>query len=208
VISPAFIAHWRSGAPWATDPQVEDALIRSSALLELFSAPTLASAFAVRGGTALHNLVLPAPLRSSDDRDLVQVTPGPLGTVVTARRRRLDPLRGPSAFERSPIPPSVIDRFPSEIPPAPRLRFTIEINTREPVSVLGSQARPFHLASPWATGTAEITTSHPDELCATQIIRPTFRYDSLPLLPPNAASDPDGADERVRDAVMDRWPVA
>ena len=88
------------------------------------------------------------------------------------------------------------------------MRFTIEINTREPVSVLGSQARPFHLASPWASGAAKITTCHPDELCATQIIRPAFRYDSLPLLPPNAASDPDGADERVRDAVIDRWPVS
>ena len=27
MISPAFIAHWRSGAPWATDPQVEHDLI-------------------------------------------------------------------------------------------------------------------------------------------------------------------------------------
>ena len=74
----------------------------------MVSDPTRASAFAVRGGTALHTLVLPAPLRSSDNRDLVQVTPGPLGTVVTARRRRLDPRLGPSAFERSPIPHSVI----------------------------------------------------------------------------------------------------
>jgi len=84
----------------------------------MVSDPTLASAVAVRGGTARSTLVLPAALRSSDNRDLVPVTPAPLGTVVTARRRRLDPLRGPSAFERSPIPPSVIDRFPSEIPPA------------------------------------------------------------------------------------------
>ena len=125
MISPAFIAHWRSGAPWATDPQVEDALIRSSALLELFSAPTLASAFAVRGGTALHTLVLPAPLRSSDNRDLVQVTPGPLGTVVTARRRRLDPRLGPSAFKRSPIPHSGIyeatQEFQKALKAKPRL---------------------------------------------------------------------------------------
>ena len=155
-----------------------------------------------------HGTSWSSPLRSSDDRDLVPVTPGPLGAVLTAPRRRLAPRLGPPALERSPSTYSVIARFPSEIPPAPRLRFTIEINTREPVSVLGSQARPFHLASPWASGAAKITTCHPDELCATQIIRPAFRYDSLPLLPPNAASDPDGAGERVRDAVIDRWPVA
>jgi hypothetical protein len=118
VLSPAFIAHWRSGAAWATDPHVEHALILSRPLLEMFSDPTLASAVAVRGGTALPSRVLPAPLRHSDALDLVPVTPGALGTVVTALRRRLDPLRGPSAFERSPIPHSVISRFPSEIPPA------------------------------------------------------------------------------------------
>ncbi|MDP3912009.1 MAG: hypothetical protein Q8Q14_16620 [Gemmatimonadales bacterium] len=102
----------------ATDHQVEHALTLSRALLEMVSAPTLASAVAFRGGTALHTLVLPVPLRYSDARDLVPVTPDPLGTVVTAWRRRLDPLLGPAAFERSPTTHSVIDRFPSEIPPA------------------------------------------------------------------------------------------
>ena len=108
MLSPAVIAHWRSVVPWATDHQVEHDLVLLRALLEMISDPTLASAFAVRGGTARHNLVLPAPLRYEDARNLVPVTPGPLGTVVTARRRRLHPRLAPSAFERSPIPHSVI----------------------------------------------------------------------------------------------------
>ena len=42
------------------------------------------------------------------------MTPGPLGTVVTARHRRLDPRLGPSAFERSPIPHSGIHEATQE----------------------------------------------------------------------------------------------
>ena len=91
----------------------------------MVSDPTLASAVAVRGGTARPTPVLPAPLRSSDALDLVPVTPGPLGTVVTALRRRLDPRLGPSACEQSPIPHSGIyeatQKFQKALKAKPRL---------------------------------------------------------------------------------------
>ena len=41
-----------------------------------------------------------------------------------------------------------------------------------------------------------------------KIVRPAFRNDILPLLPPNAAYDADSAYERVRGALIDRWPVS
>jgi len=169
VIAAAFIAHWRGVVPWAGDHQIEHDLALSRMLVEIFSEPALARSLAFRGGTALHKLILPGPLRYSDDIDLVQVTSGPIGDLMRILRGRLDPLLGPSAFERSPISHTAVYRFRSEIPPTQPLRLKIEINTREHFSVLGYQRRPFRLASPWFTGTADIVTYQPDELCATKL---------------------------------------
>lgn len=169
MISAAFIVHWRGVVPWAGDHQVEHDLILSRALVEIFSEPTLARAVAFRGGTALHKLIVPAPLRYSDDIDLVQVASGPIGDLMRTLRGRLDPLLGASGFERSPISHTAVYRFSSEIPPTQPLRLKIEINTREHFTVLGHRRRPFRVASPWFTGDADIVTYEPDELCATKL---------------------------------------
>ena len=44
-----YITEWRANAPWITDRQVEQDLIISRALVELFSQPAVASALAFRG---------------------------------------------------------------------------------------------------------------------------------------------------------------
>ncbi len=169
MIAAAFIVHWRGVVQWAGDHQVEHDLILSRTLVEIFSEPGLARTLAFRGGTALHKLILPAPLRYSDDIDLVQVAPGPIGDLMRALRLRLDPILGPSAFERSRISHSAVYRFRSEIPPTQPLRLKIEINTREHFSVLGQQRRPFRVVSPWFTGDADVVTYQPNELCATKL---------------------------------------
>jgi len=169
VIAAAFIVHWRGVVRWAGDHQVEHDLIISRALVEIFSDRALARALAFRGGTALHKLVFPAPLRYSDDIDLVQVAPGPIGDLMRVLRGRLDPILGASSFERSPISHTAVYRFRSEIPPTQPLRLKVEINTREHFSVLGQQGRPFRVVSPWFTGEADVVTYQPDELCATKL---------------------------------------
>ena len=155
--------------PWAGPDQVEHDLALSRALVEIFSEPTLARALAFRGGTAIHKLVLPTPQRFSEDLDLVQVEPGPIGELMRAVRRRLDPLLGRSSFGKSPISHTVTYRFESEIPPTRRLTLKIEINTREHFSVLGWQRRAFSVESPWFAGRAEVQTYAPDELCGTKM---------------------------------------
>ena len=155
--------------PWAGDHQVEHDLILSRVLVEIFSEPRLRRSLTFRGGTAIHKLVLPTPLRYSDDIDLVQIVPGPIGEVMKALRGRLDPLLGESAFERSRISHTTVYRFESEIPPTQPLRLNIEINTREHFSILGLQTRAFTVAGPWFTGAADLVTYHPDELCATKL---------------------------------------
>lgn len=48
-----YITEWRAQAPWVEDFQVEQDLVISRALVELFSHPALKGALAFRGGTAL-----------------------------------------------------------------------------------------------------------------------------------------------------------
>ena len=54
-----FITEWRSEAPWIQDAQVEQDLILSRALVELFSAADIREAIAIRGGTALYKQWVP-----------------------------------------------------------------------------------------------------------------------------------------------------
>jgi hypothetical protein len=71
-----FITEWRSQAPWVSDLQVEQDLILTRAVVDLFSHETLPGALAFRGGTALHKLFLAPAARYSEDLDLVQVKGG------------------------------------------------------------------------------------------------------------------------------------
>lgn len=58
MIPQADITAWRQIAPWGDDGMVEQDLVLSRALIELFADPMLAEALALRGGTALHRLIL------------------------------------------------------------------------------------------------------------------------------------------------------
>lgn len=55
MIPTANILDWRSKAPWINDGQVEQDLILSRVIVEIFSDPLLSSMLAFRGGTALQN---------------------------------------------------------------------------------------------------------------------------------------------------------
>jgi predicted nucleotidyltransferase component of viral defense system len=90
MIPRAHITGWRTHAPWSTDAQVEQDLVISRAIVEVFSEPLLAENLAFRGGTALHKLHLTPPARYSEDIDLVQVRAGPIGEIMTALRSQLD----------------------------------------------------------------------------------------------------------------------
>lgn len=69
MISSAYIREWRQSAPWTQDAQVEQDLILSRALVEIFSHLHLAKNLAFRGGTALYKLHL-SQARYSEDIDL------------------------------------------------------------------------------------------------------------------------------------------
>jgi predicted nucleotidyltransferase component of viral defense system len=56
VIPRASITAWRKAAPRPDNTQVEQDLVLSRALVELFRRPALAERAVFRGGTALHKL--------------------------------------------------------------------------------------------------------------------------------------------------------
>lgn len=72
------IIAWSNVVPWAEQRQVEQDLIISRAIIELFSEPFLSEQLRFRGGTALNKLHFPAPIRNSEDIDLVPTATGPI----------------------------------------------------------------------------------------------------------------------------------
>src|SRR4051812_21033564 len=94
MIPTRFITQWRPNAPWAFERQVEQDLIISRALVELFSNRYIAESVAFRGGTALYKLFVKKPARYSEDIDLVQLKSEPIGHVLDAIRLHLDPWLG------------------------------------------------------------------------------------------------------------------
>ena len=168
MIPPDFIVEWRRRAPWAGDEQVEQDLVLSRALVDIFGDPQLARELALRGGTAFHKLYLAPARRYSDDLDLVQMKAGPFGPVLSRLRERLDPWLGRPKRERGQGV-RLIYRFDSEIPPIVRLRLKIETNTREHFALLGNAHMSFSVESRWWTGSAEVTTFKLEEILATKL---------------------------------------
>ena len=94
MIPKAFINEWREHAPWRIDAQVEQDLVISRALVDMYSVPELRERLAFRGGTALYKLHLLPPARYSEDIDLVQVEAKPIGETLDIVRGVLDPWLG------------------------------------------------------------------------------------------------------------------
>lgn len=169
MIPRAHITAWRAVAPWPTDAQVEQDLVLSRALVEIYSDPALATNLAFRGGTALHKLYLSPPSRYSEDIDLVQVEAGPIGPVMTALRARLDPWLGEPRRKQSEGRMTFIYRFDSEIQPVTPLRLKIEVNTREHFAVLGYGRQTVAVDNPWFSGQEEVVTYSLEELLGTKL---------------------------------------
>jgi predicted nucleotidyltransferase component of viral defense system len=169
LIPQANITAWRAIAPWSDDAQVEQDLVLSRAVVELFGEPKLAGKIALRGGTALNKLFIRPQCRYSEDIDLVQTEAAPIGPILDAIRARLDPWLGKPGRKASGGNVSLAYRFSSEIAPVRPLRLKVEINTREHFTVLGFKTLHMVVANPWFSGEAELTTYGLDELMGTKV---------------------------------------
>ncbi len=161
-----FISEWKKAAPWSQNDQVEQDLIICRALVEIFSHPILSDNLAFRGGTALFKLHL-QPVRYSEDIDLVQVHPGPIGPMLDALQEKLNPWLGNPKRKQSQGRVTLTYRVTSE--EGVQLRLKVEINSREHFTVLGFDKRRFSVDSRWFSGSASILTYHLDELLGTKV---------------------------------------
>ncbi len=148
---------------------VEQDLVLSRAIVEIFRVPELQEALAFRGGTALHKIHLAPGARYSEDIDLVQTKPGPIGPTFDLLRSVLDPWLGTPKRDLKEGRVNLTYRFRSEGDPSHPLRLKIEINSREHFALYGWVRRPFAVRSDWFAGDAELTTFHLDELMGTKL---------------------------------------
>src|SRR5436189_506114 len=84
------ITEWRQKAPWSEDYQVEQDLIISRALIEIYQNEKISDSLVFRGGTALNKLYITPPARYSEDLDFVQIKSEPIGPTIASIRNKLD----------------------------------------------------------------------------------------------------------------------
>ncbi len=164
-----YITEWRAEAPWTMDAQVEQDLILSRAVVNMFSEAEVARDLAFRGGTALYKLHLRPAARYSEDIDLVQVAAGPIGGVLDAIRRALDPWLGRPKRTTKEGRIVLVYRMDSEEQPPVPMRLKVEINSREHFSVFGVEERELSVRSRWFSGTTLVKTYQLDELLGTKM---------------------------------------
>lgn len=169
MIPRSYIIEWSNSVPWQANEQVEQDLIISRALIELFSDDFLRENLAFRGGTALHKLYLnPAP-RYSEDIDLVQIKKGSIKPILKRIGEVIGFFDEKRVVKQKANNNTILYRFNSEYNPDIRLRLKIEINCREHFNLLGWKAYPFEVQNEWFSGKCEITTYHLDELLGTKL---------------------------------------
>jgi predicted nucleotidyltransferase component of viral defense system len=162
------IARWKEFAPWSSFDQIEQDLIISRTLVEIFSDPFLNENLAFRGGTALHKLYLnPAP-RYSEDIDLVQIKPGPIKPIMERINEVITFFEESRKTDIRGHGPKMYYRFNSEYEDI-RMRLKIEINSKEHFNVLDWVNFPFHIENEWFTGSASIKTYNINELLGTKL---------------------------------------
>jgi predicted nucleotidyltransferase component of viral defense system len=127
VFPQADIVRWRKVAPWADDDDVEQDLVITLALFDIFRDTLLRGALAFRGGTALHKVHLAPAARYSEDIDLVQREAGPIGPALSRLRRVLEWI-GPARSDTGEHP-RLTFRFETETGVARKVK--VEINSHE-----------------------------------------------------------------------------
>jgi len=163
----AHIQQWTAHAPWPDLRQVEQDLMICRAMCDLFNSPQLQGKIAFRGGTAINKLLFGKPLRYSEDIDLVQTQPEPIGSIIDGVRDALSWL-GKCNRDQAPHTTHLVFKFTPEAGGG-SLKLKIEINTREHQNLHGLKTYPFEVVSDWHHSKAGIVSFEPEELFGTKL---------------------------------------
>ncbi len=168
MIPKPYIAKWQDHAPWKEFYQVEQDLVISRALVEIFSDEFLRENLAFRGGTALHKLYMNPAARYSEDIDLVQIKAGPIKPIMERLKKVITFFEEPRKTQVRGHGAKALYRFTSEYEEI-RLRLKLEINCKEHFNVLDWVDFPFEVESEWFSGKASIRTYNINELLGTKL---------------------------------------
>ena len=162
-----YIEDWSNYVKWQSAAQIEQDLIISRALIDLYNEPHIRNALVFRGGTALNKLFLKPPSRYSEDIDFVQRNSDPIGQTIDVIRAILKPWLGDPKWKITQRGVKLIYKYESinKLP----AKLKIEINTTEHFQVLPLRAEIFVIESEWFSGKANIITYEINELMATKL---------------------------------------
>ncbi len=167
-----FLESWRKKANWKSLELVEQDLLLSRVIVELYADPLLRDSIVLIGGTILNKGFLDLAVRYSEDLDFVYCKAEPIGPVIDSIRRILDPLFGEPRRKISAFGVKLVYRYISEnnLP----MRLKIEINATEKFNILDLLHKPLSVESGWFSGDSIITTYQFEELMASKL-RALFR---------------------------------
>lgn len=169
MIPEAALIDWRNEVSWRNWNQVEQDLIISRAICEIFNDEYLANNLAFRGGTALHKLYLVPAMRYSEDIDLVQMHKGPVGPIFDRLRVALSFLGGAKKTVQKSRGNKMIFKVDASMSPFAPLKLKIEMNSVEGGSLFGYETKLYSVSNRWFSGTCNVTTYSIDELMGTKL---------------------------------------
>ena len=160
------ITAWSVHHPWPTREQVEQDMLLSKAVCDIFNDERLSGELVFRGGTALNKLILKEPYRYSEDLDFVRTSPGGIGDIM----KLLTELGNTSGYQVK----TRIGQFPkvywlTKTQTGRDLRIKIEINTYERSLVLPVINVRHAVNSGWYTTAADVSVFQSEEIAATKL---------------------------------------
>jgi len=169
VIPADSITAWGVDRLWPNRAAVEQDLLLARLIVDVYNHATLREELVFRGGTCLHQVHLPHPLRYSEDLDFVRRTHTGIGSVFDAMREVAGAIglevRGTDVGPH----PKMRLRAPAEGVEGTTLRIKLEINTHETSPASPLVRKPFAVRSAWFTGHADVLTFTTAELVSTKL---------------------------------------
>jgi predicted nucleotidyltransferase component of viral defense system len=160
------VTAWGASHTWPTREQIEQDLLLSKAICEIYTNRLLAGELVFRGGTALHKMILPQPFRYSEDLDFVRSSAGGIGDIM----KELTELGKQTGFTVK----TRLGQFPKvfwygKAQTGRDLKIKIEINTYERTFALPLVNVRYVINSGWFAGEADVRLFQSEEIAATKL---------------------------------------
>lgn len=153
---------WHEKNPWSLDEQIEQDLVISRIITDLYLDAFIQNHLVCRGDTALQKLYFTTPHRYSTNLDLIQTSSTSLENIANYINNKLTWLEEPT-YKIGDNNATLHYKFSSTTDE--RIKFRIKIvNTQAHQQLLGITQRHYAIKNNWYSGEASISTLHLEEL--------------------------------------------